>query len=409
MSDHASAHKPNDAEQLTKQRHVNDGVATKPKQTYGPPSGPTGDDYVDRGAVCDQRQGPGCFLTGPQRARLIGELQSRILFAKESFLHAADHVRMEKLVESDTTGDQSWIAMLLLDIATAHLSTLIAGSITALKNVAAKNVAEVRIQNEWDQVERDHGLGFALVETLTAVSETTIRNVTKQVFDAAKKGLTKATSSAIAKTRRQERIGYLDGLADSAAAGFQTMSEVLPGVADDTSLLAFTRSFDKRNHTIAQYSEAITAKLERFEASGVTQIGRNPYVRKRATGPRSDEVDRDVRVVWVMFMSGSPKRLAFEHQDLYSASPSERGPSYGDGMKYTQEAERGLSEADGTNWLVPDEFVDLALERHEQVWRMRGRPRDPLLLDSHRPCTSAPQKREVRGVVHVRPELGRRG
>jgi len=146
------------------------------------------------------------------------------------------------------------------------------------------------------------------------------------------------------------------------------ISETLPKVADDAALVTFYESFDDRHHQMSQYADAVAAKVERFMSSGVTQIGRRAYVRKRQAGRGSDELDRDVRVVWVDFMSGAPRRLAFEHQDLYQAARPPTPPVYGDGIRYTGAPERGFSEADGTNWLVPDEFVDVALQRHQQVW-----------------------------------------
>jgi len=368
MSEAASAHKPaaHDAESLTKKKNVNDGIATRPKRVVGPPSGPTGDAYIDHGALCDQRAGSGCFLEPDQRARLVTAVQNRITYVRETFRHAAQAVRMDKLLEKDD-GDMSWLALFLLDIATGHLSTLVAGSITILKNAATKRIGDVHAHDAMYQVEGDHGWGLALGERLTSVSDAAIKNTTKQVFDAAKKGITnahKAAGGADARQRKRETVSYLRELMDATARGFMTMSQVLPAIADDATLIAFYDSFDENKHAQSEYEEAIAAKVGRFENSGVLAIGRNDAFRTEL----GRIVERDVQLVWLIFMSGSPMRLAYQRHDKHKTREFESPAAYGAGKPVTDAPENGFSEAPGTNFLVPDEFVDVALQRHQQVW-----------------------------------------
>jgi len=369
------------ADQLTKKPHVQDGLGTKPKATYGPSSGPTGDDYVDRGAVCDQHAGPGCLLTKDQRQRLVMKFADRVNQTASNYNHGLADVKLDVVMEKEE--DLSWVAVMLLDVATGYAAAALTSALTALKKNAASQLAEVAAEETLHQVEgAPRTLDQRLQVAFSSVSDAKLKDQVKKATDSTKKKVTAAAKHPQAtKSKKKESLVFLQELQSAASAGFQQIRERVPMTADDAELIVATQAFDTDNHQASMYTEAIRAKLDRYLESGVSKIGIS-YEDRSITEdvPQGGEVIRDVRVAWLDFESGYPRRLAFQHQDGHRTygvihkddpdAPPELHESRGFGPRdpITDKPEPGLSERSGTNYFVPDEFVDAAIERHKQVW-----------------------------------------
>lgn len=411
MSDHASAHKPADAEQLTKQRHVQDGIATKPKRSYGPPSGPTGDDYVDRGAICDETMGPGCLLTHDRRSRLISKFAGRVLQAASNFNDALQNVQLEVMLEK--AEDLSWAALLLLDLATWHVGSMVTTALTTLKTGQAEKLQKI--------AGTPATLDRRLREAFVSVSDTRIRESVKKSVDATKRGLTAAARrprSQATKAEKAESLSFLAELRSAANLGFQQIRERVPATMNDAEMITLVDAFDVGNHKVDAYQQGIEDKLARYRSSGVAKIG-SRYEHRLATeqNAASGDVIRDVRVVWLEFESSYPRKLAFQHQDGRidygvmrrddPGSPLPTRRDFGPHDAVTSDPEMGHSEISGTNFFVPDEFVEAALARHEEMWG--AAPTTVHVDDSNwhwepaRAKAAAEHKRHKAQVAHTNP------
>ncbi len=370
---------PDNAESLTKKRHIEDGVGTKPKKTYGPSSGPTGDDYVDRGAVCDQDAGPGCLLTREQRLRLVMKFADRVNQAASNYNAGLQDVKLDVVMEKEE--DLSWVAAMLLDVATGYATTALATALGALKKANASQLSEIVADEILNQVEgAPRALDHKLREAFVSISDAKLKENVKKVADFTKKKITSlAKHPQATKAKKAESASFLQELQSAASIGFQQIREWVPATASDAEMIALVQAFDVHNHLPEMYHQAIAEKLDRYLKSGASKIG-SSYEYRDVTGdvPTGGEVIRDVRVAWLEFESGYPRRLAFQHQDgTYNpnvmrrddpGSPLPEKRSFGPHDAITDKPEPGLSERSGTNFFVPDEFVDVALARHKQVW-----------------------------------------
>jgi len=226
----------------------------------------------------------------------------------------------------------------------------------------------------------------ALAQVLR-VSDKRLESGTKLVLDRAKKAATKGAKPSLLE-KRSEAIGYIDILRDQAAIGYASLREEMPGRADDAELMTLVEAFHVTRHLTTQYKAAISAKMQRYEQSGVGKIGRTFHVVPRGDewpGREGTTVPQDTRLVWRSFTSGRPKELAYEWQDLNLYQQSDKDLRFGEGSPFD-------GPTHGNR--VPAEFIDIALQRHAQAW---GGPPGTIVIDdwwfargTTRPSGSAP-------------------
>ena len=108
--------------------------------------------------------------------------------------------------------------------------------------------------------------------------------------------------------------------------------------------------------------------MKRFEDSKVGRIGR-----RDAQSMGHQPIRRDLYVVWEIYESGVPARLAYRHRDMpvlmQGASLAKKPDTLP--MKLSESRpERGSDEpaARGNVQYVPDEFVPSAVALHQQMW-----------------------------------------
>lgn len=391
--------KTQDAKDLVKQSDVGDVAPRGPgpgKSTQ--PQGPTGDPYVDHGAVCDGQKGGDCFLTDAQRNRLVTQFQGRVHTAHVNYVAAATALHVEKLIQKPDT-DMHWLASMLLDLVVGHIAGKIATTLVNFKNAAKLDAAvkalDVRQFDVYDSADVESldlssfskpSIAQRARSGLLNLKEETVKTGVKEAVNGAKKGLLAARvqqSTDDHNAQKTQNLSYIEQLMDAAGLGFSKLSEQTPAFATDAELVALFHAMAPENHRLGDYKEAIAAKVDRFKKSGVDKIGAH-YADRAAVSldgddihePKGQSIDvvRHTRLAWREYLSGYPKDLIYEHQDgertpgvIELGEPGMGGGTskFGPRHAITKEAEVGNS--------VPHEFHEQALLKHAEVWKSEPR------------------------------------
>lgn len=296
---------------------------------------------------------------------------------------------MDELVKKPET-DIPWVVSLLVDLLAGHLIGKLSDAVVAMKNSARVADAARTIEKQGIQVSAGESVDlFKEFEIAVNVDDPSwresVRRAALQVdgstvaagikiagdgaksigTETAKKGLSQPGA-----TKQTHAIAYMDQLLGAASTGFVYLRETVPGYANDAQLIAIRKAMAIEHHQADTYKAAIEAKVQRFLKSGITELGRNYANRNAESIHTSTRVVRDTRLVWRQYLSGYPKDLGYESQDG-ETSPStiepgtpqmpSKGPQrFGPRRPITREAELGS--------IVPREFHEAALARHEMLW-----------------------------------------
>lgn len=297
--------------------------------------------YIEHGAVCDQDSGkPGCFLAPDQRQRLIGEYEQRVAHARESYRGAILRLQLDKLTSAPSS-DLPWIAEILFDIVGAHAFTVMLGAVNRVRS-GAMGMIEKRIVGDPDGALLSTHLDAHTHQALAGLSETSMGWWVKEMVDKSKKGAQSALKSALGRNTKSDagrEIDYLDALASASSHMFKGLREAPLAQATDAQLAALWEAFDDDLHTIDTYVQAISDKVDRFMSSGIDKIGIAPIRDGHASA--SGETAQFTKVVRCLYAAG-PTRYAY--------------------LKETR-VERSIGD------LIPTEFEDVAIARHEQFWK----------------------------------------
>jgi hypothetical protein len=315
-------------------------------------SNEVGDAWIDHGAACDGKDAsaPGCFLTDWQRLRLIVDIKSRIETASTNYKIALTELRIAEMLKKDD--DLPWVLALALDLVGSHLIKILGRAAVSLKSAGLGKLSAamdgVYLEDRSWQSRTQAALG--------ALDDRAIETHVKATFDPVKKAGVGAVKSSLNATEHEEKnqtIAYIDQLKDQCDVGFQTFAETMSARAVDAELVVLREGLDRANHSISAYKAALAEKLERFRASGVTEVGRQLAIVDRF--PHGTRV-RDKRVVW--FQEDGKKTLRYQSQQSAFLTQSMEGHEFG--PRYAEAAQLGPP--------VPDEFAEVALARSEQVW-----------------------------------------
>lgn len=322
------------------------GKTTDVIQTYT-----TGVAYADNDSKCATKgDNAGCFMSAGQRQRFEILLLDEIQTAQTNYKLALVELKIDELVEKDD--DLNWMASMLLDLATSHLSTVFSG---ALKNLKGKRMpnpdelglgldVEVQDVSQWSQM---------AANALGKVSDKSLETVTKAGFDQAKKKgqkIGKSIQNSRADDQKATTLSYMDQLKVDCDIGFKRFKDNLLATASDAELVVVYRGFAPEYQSEAQYKAALGAKLQRFKRSGVPEIGRNG---EQPLMSHVSFVSTSRRCVWLRDENGNKALWFYTVESGNKANPWINGRS--------PDIEK-----------VPEEFVDAALARSEQKW---ARPR----------------------------------
>lgn len=321
------------------------------------PQGPnyTGDPYVDHGPAC-QDSGPDCYLPADVRDRLIREIQSRIDGLGSLYQRACDHVRLVRMLTPQVQINP--IVAMLFDALTTGFATRAVSSFAAWRGAAMASAHNMELElHQLGLQGRVAGIEPAMVAQKFGVLSAKAK---AQVFGALPSDVPAQAQS------------FLSALQHGAAVGFQTMREALPGIATDIELVALREAFDITHHEQGTYEAAINEKVERFLASGVNRIGRHSDTEGVDHVSSKAEADpyagTDVRVAYARFVSGFPTKLFYQHAASRMSGKESGAMTWGSGDRQPAETKPGISAKEEGGFFVPDEFRDIALQRHLAQW-----------------------------------------
>ena len=353
---------------------------------------PTGDDYVDHGAVCDDKEGGDCFLNGRQRGRLIGQLQQRVAEASTNYKIAAQALRVDELVKEED--ELPLAAFILLDLVTLHSVIAVSHSLTHLKGGSLKELEEIAGDAKKAGTHHDAAWYEHAKYALNAINDEHLKDNIENAIDGVKERARRTlqkTANHGDSGKKAESTTYLDLLTDQAAVGYSTIRERVPATSSDGELITLWQAFAVENHTVSQYKQALTEKLDRYHKSGVTQIKKLTDNSKTADYPGKDKFeDKGGYVVWNTYLSGHPKTLVYEHAGRSYTAREQIEENKPAGR---QDGEPGVYVGDGFHpdqvIVVPSEFVEVAIQRHEQTW---GMPVATVMIDDSDPFYYGPAR-----------------
>ncbi len=335
-----------------------------------------GDDYIDNGLACEVGDGPGCLWAKDdrQRERLLTTITRLVLNAQRNYKDAILELKIGELLKKEE--DLSWVALLAIDLLTAHLSTVVS---TALKAVQAKGVSRL---NELGlraatMLGEDPGTWHRRAEAAIAMATPTrIDTVIKAgfAFGGIKvKAAGKEGANAATQTAKTATIAYLNQLRDQCDIAFDGFMRQVSGSMTDVELVATHDGFAPEFHSTGAYIESLSGKLDRFRKSGALDIGRGVVKADDYGGEKL----RDTRVVYVQDINGhkAPWYQKQDGADIGSGYVAPGDPAY-DKIDSTDPKHKAKwstfgARSEGTAVLdrpVPEEFRDVAIAASEARW-----------------------------------------
>lgn len=350
----------------------------------------SGNKYLDEGAVCDNEEDEDCFLDAHQRTKIVTDFKIRLTEAATHFKIAATQVQLEELLKKPE--DLGPIAQILFDFASSFIGGKITAALLGLKSGNVAKLTEV-VGAEGDS--RKGRRAAQLLGALQGVSDDAIK-ATSGAFWKSASAVASASLKASqgGKDDKSETTSFLGLIVTQTSLAFSKLRETLPSEASDAELLVAWGSFDPELHLIEKYKEELAAKLARYWDSGIVHIHTKEeggHTGSQASGNVGHA--RGTYVVWNTYVSGYPPKLVYNHdgrnafdknkRGQYIAEPDGEGgyvsydgkaaPTHGrgggvPGISPTGVTRRGRGYENYDNYFVPDEFRDVAIARHTEVW-----------------------------------------
>ncbi len=347
---------------------ANIGELTPGKATRVPGDDKIGEAWIDNGARCDGSYADGCFLTDGQRSRLIIRIMDRMVTAATNYKLALTQLRVDELLKKE--GDLPWVISLALDVATGFIMSQVTKALTKIRatGLAKIEAAETDAALHGEASERSK-----TDKIIAGLSDKRIEKWTKTAFDAAGKkvkGVANKAKGAADASEKTEAIAFIDQLTDACDVGYEKFATNAAATADDAELRLLFEGLDPELHSVGLYKGVLGEKLKRFEASGVTKLGRK-VGKDRETGYA--DVKQDTRVVWVQTDFGTTMLWYQEQDGDYDPAVVEPGDPGSDVLPEPQPGHLKFGTRSPRNdadliKAVPVEFREAAIARSEQIW-----------------------------------------
>jgi len=253
---YGQAYKPKTADHHAKPAAHHDAPVLKPQL----PAFSTGNDYIDKGPVCE-REGvqATCVLEPEQRHRAIQDLRDAKKAVVSNYCMALQDAELELLLNRPNS--LGFAADLLLGVALAvvtdGLSTLAVDAVAAAARVAtwtehvSPGIASTIIMHK--------GLAQGLIKQAGAAARSPLRDVLRGASHADKAKL------MLLASLKDGAVGLFDGMVDAALAH-----------GDDLTLLVLRSALDPKELSVAAFAKHIAAMLARFSNS-FDDIGATHY------------------------------------------------------------------------------------------------------------------------------------
>lgn len=316
----------------------------------------TGNGYVDHGAVCDRGDGPDCFLNSDVRARLIEEYQHRVEQAEMFYFQALQNVRADTLVEKDE--DLPWWASLLLGVISSQLASGMEAALKALRGgirpmMLGAQMAEQRFRAR-------------VTGAIANLSDDAIKDIGKKASDAAKDPIKNKSKSAANRDHASEKadaVSLISVLQEKASVRYDQIRQGPPGTATDAQLLVLFDGMDREHHSISNYELEIRSTVDKYKKSHARMIGVHDELHEvNGVKISGDHADTHTKVAWIKY--GHATKLCYMEQQF---EQGDKG-MFRDDDERAQEDHGALEAEPRYIDFVEDDFIDVAIIRHEIAW-----------------------------------------
>jgi hypothetical protein len=315
----------------------------------------------------------GCFLSDPQRLRLIIEFKDRVQTASTNYKDALLELRVDELMKKED--DLNWVLSLALDLAGAHLVVVAAKALKGLKAAGAGKLADIADRAAYAGTYSDTSWSTRADSALQVVTDARIDGMLKSGFAAAKKpasGALQKGQNRGDESAKQATLSFIAQLQDGCDIAFKAFERQAIGHTSDAELVVLYEGMHERLHTKGTYKVALNEKLKRFRASGVNDIARKEaWDRKYGY----TKVHRDTRVVFVQGLNGAKTAWYQSREGDFDPDlikPCDPGaerlplPRYQNAVcKFGPSNPRDRAHLERA---VPEEFKEAAIARSEQKW-----------------------------------------
>ena len=301
----------------------------------------TDNDFIDNGVACDEgEKGSECFLDDGQRSRMITTYQARVTAAQQQFVAALIELRIEELLKKDPE-EANILFELFLDVIGMVAVSAAVKAFHILSKGSTETVTDVVKQ------------GTDLAAHMSTTSESGLTEAIGATVAIGKKAVPKehvATDKAL-------NVGYLDRLKDDSALIYETLREGAIAGVDDATLLVLFDSFHAPNgHRVSDYKTALERKMQRFNKSGVKQMGVSLPAPKFGL---QEWKEYETKAFWVVTPIG--RRLGFYKREYH-----EKNADYGRATSGLRDQQPELPFVFAG--YVPEEFESAAISMHTVRW-----------------------------------------
>lgn len=323
----------------------------------------TGVAYIDRGTACDGKgpDVPGCLLEDRQRQRVVQDFLQLLGVAQNNYKLALQDLKIEELLKKED--DLNWVVSLVLDTIGAHFVNVAVKALVRLRSMQLSKLEGLAlhagVHGEYDAKSIDARAERALKRVTPRDLQTYVLtgfNVGKPHIKAA----AKRQQDHAQDTKKQQALSYITRLQTKCDQHFQAYKAAVLSSSGDAELLVAWQGMNSDYHSVEIYENALHAKLDRYMNSGVPAIGRREQGNPAGNANGDPFILRDTRVIWLVDPDGS-KSLWYQTQDSSAVLDivHDSSPEFGNSRP---DAPPALGDR------VPDEFVDVAVERSEARW-----------------------------------------
>ncbi len=182
---------------------------------------PTNKERDERNGICASQSGA-CMFSSEERSELKRMFQLRALAAELNFKLAVDNVKVKELMRKEE--DVPWVVLMLIDVMSAHLSTALSNSFSAMRTA---KLAEL------EAAASELAAKGAALSLSSRGIEPVLRAVSPEAGRSAIKGLTDSTKRSVGAAAKAPAEGkelnldFLTQLQDEAGIAFENVREGL--------------------------------------------------------------------------------------------------------------------------------------------------------------------------------------
>jgi len=295
--------------------------------------------------------------------------------AQNNYNRALETVRVDTLLKK-VTEDVGIIGGIVIDLAKDFAVDKLGDVLGKLQKMGLAALDDAPKAGEYGPVRMNKRQ-----DLFAKLTDARISASIKKIADPAKKAFTSSVGeNAEISAEKAEDLTLIRQLTENMDIYFETLKETVPAEAADAELVWLWQAFrDIQAHSKTAYENALRAKIARFHKSGIDKIGRRNVNGRlpEGQGAALEGISRLTRVCAIHYTSGHPAEHWLETWDqdrdkirrTEGLLAEERGQV--DGIEFKQ-ASTAATPGPGLLKRIPDEFIEIALQRQEQVYADRS-------------------------------------